>query len=790
MTVSRHVEEVASPQRLRVGAGVVDFATREIEMPGARRSVRVTPKAVAVLRVLARSPGAVFSRNDLLAEAWPDTMPTDDVLTQAITQLRKAFGHGDVGAAEGRRYIETIAKSGYRLTVPVSVLEPTALEHVPLEDPSLACTSAASPISSDASPAVHPAPASSSASFPSMAEVAAVPGSASTPGHAAWWAGAVLALVAIVLVSLMLLAPQIAGSGPVPDDAAAAAQGKPYRLVTSAAGFELSPSLSPDASQVAYSARTLHDGTPLPGPSILIQATTGSAPQALSVPAAGERDDLPVWSPDGERIAFARWDDTGGCRIMLAAVSVAGQAREITRCDGSELLSFDWLPDGSGLLFGTMTGSPDGAGVRVLDLATGRWRAIRYPAEPGDIDYLPKVSPDGRWIAFVRNPQLGDLWRIPVDGGEAEQLTQLGAELRGLSWARDGRSLVYGRRIDSETRLHRLDLDTGTTSDLGIEDAQMPAIARNADMVAFVHRQPQFGLNRIDAVSGHRERLFASSGRDTQPVLAPDGRQLLFTSDRSGSSELWWADLERPDSLRPISGVRPDTRQPPVWSADSRRVLVSALDAHGRPRIVEIEPASGAVTALPVPAAHPLQAAYGEGGALLVIEEEREGRTALVAYDRDWRVRGRLDGVSHVQFDPQRSRVLYTRLDGNGIWSATADLAQPQRLSADIPSRWRYRSWALTSDGQLSYLDSDSGCRSRMTRFAIGDDGLERQDQRCLDASNRSTVNGFSSHRHDWLVSIAVDDGTDIGVMAMPVTASEEWSLLAKLLIALRKKAS
>ncbi|MEN5060180.1 winged helix-turn-helix domain-containing protein [Luteimonas sp. TWI1416] len=790
MTVSRHVEEVASPQRLRVGAGVVDFATREIEMPGARRSVRVTPKALAVLRVLARSSGAVFSRNDLLAEAWPDTMPTDDVLTQAITQLRKAFGHGDIGADEGRRYIETIAKSGYRLTVPVSVLELPALEQASVAHASLEHASPASPVSIDAPPAVHPAAASSSAPFPSKAEVAAVPGSAPAWRHAAWWAGAVLALVAIGLVSLMLVARQISGSRPAPTDAAAVVQGKPYRLVTSAAGFELSPSLSPDASRVAYSARTLHDGTPLPGPSILIQSTTDSAPQALSVPAAGERDDLPVWSPDGGRIAFARWDGAGGCRIMLAAVAVVGQSREIARCDGSELLSFDWLPDGSGLLFGTMTGSPDGAGMRVFDLATGGWRAIRYPAAAGDIDYLPKVSPDGRWIAFLRNPQLGDLWRIPFDGGEAEQLTQLGAELRGLSWTPDSQSLVYGRRIDSETRLHRLDLGTRTISDLGIEDAQMPAIARNADLIAFVHRQPQFALNRIDAVSGHRERLFASSGRDTQPVVAPDGRQLVFTSDRSGSSELWWADLERPDSLRPIPGVRPDTQQPPVWSADSRRVLISALDVHARPGIVEIEPASGAVTTLPVPAAHPLQAVYGEGDGLFVIEEEREGRTALVAYDRRWRVRGRIDGVSHVQFDAQRSRVLYTRLDGKGIWSARVDLAQPQRLSADIPSRWRYRSWALTSDGHLSYLDSDSGCRSKMTRFVIADGGLDQQDEHCLDASNRSTVNGFSGHRQDWLVSIAVDDGTDIGVMAMPDASNDDRSLIAKLLIALRRKAS
>ena len=114
--------DVQAPLRLRVGAGTIDLATREIEMLGARAPRRVTPKAIGVLRMLARAPGAVVGRHELLAEVWPDTLPTDDVLTQAITQLRKAFGAGSVGAEAGKRYIETIAKGGYRLTVPVEVL--------------------------------------------------------------------------------------------------------------------------------------------------------------------------------------------------------------------------------------------------------------------------------------------------------------------------------------------------------------------------------------------------------------------------------------------------------------------------------------------------------------------------------------------------------------------------------------------------------------------------------------------------------------------------------------------
>jgi DNA-binding winged helix-turn-helix (wHTH) protein len=62
----------------------------------------------------------VVTRDELFAEVWPDTLPTNDVLTQAVTQLRKAFSNDD---DNGQAYIETIAKTGYRLLVPVQALD-------------------------------------------------------------------------------------------------------------------------------------------------------------------------------------------------------------------------------------------------------------------------------------------------------------------------------------------------------------------------------------------------------------------------------------------------------------------------------------------------------------------------------------------------------------------------------------------------------------------------------------------------------------------------------------------
>jgi len=52
--------------------------------------------------------------------AWPDTFVSDDVLTRAISELRRAFDD----SVRDSRFIQTIPKSGYRLIAPVCQTEP------------------------------------------------------------------------------------------------------------------------------------------------------------------------------------------------------------------------------------------------------------------------------------------------------------------------------------------------------------------------------------------------------------------------------------------------------------------------------------------------------------------------------------------------------------------------------------------------------------------------------------------------------------------------------------------
>jgi len=74
-------------------------------------TVRIEPKMMDVLVFLAHRAGEVVSKDDIAGAVWPQLFITESVITRAIAGLRKALGD-DVSSP---RFIETIAKRGYRL---------------------------------------------------------------------------------------------------------------------------------------------------------------------------------------------------------------------------------------------------------------------------------------------------------------------------------------------------------------------------------------------------------------------------------------------------------------------------------------------------------------------------------------------------------------------------------------------------------------------------------------------------------------------------------------------------
>lgn len=99
----------------------IDPRTGEATGPGGCE--KLDPKVVDVLLVLARRPGQVVPREELLALAWPDGTASDEMLSRCIYELRRQLSLAG-NDEQLKALIETVPKRGYRLNARIAVPEP------------------------------------------------------------------------------------------------------------------------------------------------------------------------------------------------------------------------------------------------------------------------------------------------------------------------------------------------------------------------------------------------------------------------------------------------------------------------------------------------------------------------------------------------------------------------------------------------------------------------------------------------------------------------------------------
>src|SRR5688572_3373076 len=103
----------------RFGVFEPDPRTGELRKQGARLRLRGRP--LQILQMLLESPGQVVTREELRQRLWPSGVfvDFDSGLNTAANRLRLAIGD----SAESPRYIETLARTGYRFIAPVEAVD-------------------------------------------------------------------------------------------------------------------------------------------------------------------------------------------------------------------------------------------------------------------------------------------------------------------------------------------------------------------------------------------------------------------------------------------------------------------------------------------------------------------------------------------------------------------------------------------------------------------------------------------------------------------------------------------
>src|SRR5215467_2034120 len=106
---------VIEPRTCQFGDIYVDFSLMTVKRRGT--VVAIEPKVFDLLRFLIANRDRVVTKNELLDGLWRGTFVAPNALTRAVAQLRKALGDD----ADEPRYIETVAKRGYRFIGPVVI---------------------------------------------------------------------------------------------------------------------------------------------------------------------------------------------------------------------------------------------------------------------------------------------------------------------------------------------------------------------------------------------------------------------------------------------------------------------------------------------------------------------------------------------------------------------------------------------------------------------------------------------------------------------------------------------
>ena len=111
-----------APRCVRFDSFTLDIGRRLLFKDAER--VHLTAKPLDTLIVLLSRPGETISKQELIESVWKDTAVTEDVIVQAIGEIRRALGErkGD------DRFIQTIPRQGYRFVTAVTAVGPASEE--------------------------------------------------------------------------------------------------------------------------------------------------------------------------------------------------------------------------------------------------------------------------------------------------------------------------------------------------------------------------------------------------------------------------------------------------------------------------------------------------------------------------------------------------------------------------------------------------------------------------------------------------------------------------------------
>lgn len=642
----------------RVAPAVVCFDVFEVDLQAGElckqgRRIKLQEQPFRVLSLLLERPGEVVTREELRQELWPaDTfVDFDHGLNSAVARLREALGD----SADGPRFIETIAKRGYRFIAPFQPLEPVINEV--------------------------------SASVTGLNR-------ASIRSRAAGgiWIGAALCFALFSAAAIWGLYR----TGP--DSQLSRIEVVP---LVGLRGFQATPAFSPDGKLVAF---RQSDGARNTG--IYAAAVGGEKSLQLT---SDPGDCCPTWSPDGERIAFARYSQKTVSIYIVPALG--GTERRVYEGAPGMAAGLSWSPNGNSLAFSeSSSADPTRAWISVLSLADSSARPLTLPPA-GWLDHEPAFSPDGTQLAFIRSTVAGvsnDVFVMPVTGGQPKRLTFDNRPIMGPpTWTADSTEVIFSSNRAAITGLWRVSAAGSVPNPVPgpVGEATWPSIPANGNN-ALVYEQwvSKANIWRLDLEdSKHAEKLpsalVSEKGDKMRPELSPDRKRVAFESDRMGFWDIWTCDVGGTscDQVTSLHGTAGRAR----WSPNGRYI---AFEFHPNERseiyMVEV-PAGVPHLVRTIPGADNLSPGWSRDGKWLYFASKRGAEPFQI-----WRmpVQGgpavrltKNGGISPVESADGRY-LYYCKYERGGVWRMPVQGGEETEVLSDVDGGG-WPDWGITSNG-------------------------------------------------------------------------------------------
>ena len=366
--------------------------------------------------------------------------------------------------------------------------------------------------------------------------------------------------------------------------------------LTSYQGGEITPSLSPDGSQVAFVWTGERQNN------LDIHVKPVEAATSLRLTSDPLPDSSPAWSPDGRQIAFVRVHPDGLAAIYVTP-PIPGAERKIAEVRILAALAglfapsaLSWTPDGRWLVVAGVGQSDDKTEVLLLPVESGQRRTVVVGSAASMRFGTPVMSRSGAALAYsscAPNSQVCQIWLQPLASdfspqGDPRRLTNLQGAISGMAWTPDDQALIVSLTMSQGAFAYLWRVPAGGGEPMRLDwtgsSVREPTLSRTGRL-AFSSSNTLIDIWRFDLSAPGapgRPHPASSTMSDVDPDFSPDGSRIAFGSARSGQDQEIWVGSADGTGLTQITrGANGRNRGTPRWSNDGRRIAYDSPDENG-----------------------------------------------------------------------------------------------------------------------------------------------------------------------------------------------------------------